>query len=297
MGSIAAMLLLGGMVRLTSFYWFRHAGDEDGAGWRALAVWLIRGWMTPVLLWGVFNLGFSHRLPPLWPAMAPKGPVADQLAAWCSLALVVGSWWVAVTFGWLIVRLCLHTESRREILHAGIFWSALALPPAAVVIYFGGRSAIGFAAMIWLWPILRDLLALGTPRRIPPIYARALAKMSAGDYPEAEREVLRQLEKCEDDFEGWMMLAGLYASHFNDLPEAERTVQQLCSQPRTTRSQVSTAMHRLADWHLSVGRDPAAACRALQVICDQFPATHYADVAQSRIRDLSGVSAGSSAAS
>ena len=42
----------------------------------------------------------------------------------------------------------------------------------------------------------------------PPMYARAIARMKFGKYSEAELEIIRELEKCEDDFEGWMMLAG-----------------------------------------------------------------------------------------
>jgi len=118
------------------------------------------------------------------------------------------------------------------------------------------------------------------------MYARAVAKMKFGKYTEAEWEIIRELERCEDDFEGWMMMAELYANHFHDLAEAEQTVLEICDQPKTTTSQLSIALHRLADWHLKFAEDPDAARRALQIICDRLGGTHLAHMAQLRINQL-----------
>src|SRR3989442_1468841 len=118
------------------------------------------------------------------------------------------------------------------------------------------------------------------------MYTRAVAKMKFGKYSEAEWEIIRELEKCEDDFEGWLMLADLYATQFRDLTEAEQTVLEICDQPRTTPSQVSIALHRLADWHLKLAKDPEAARRALQMICDRLPGTHLAKMAMLRMNQL-----------
>jgi tetratricopeptide (TPR) repeat protein len=118
------------------------------------------------------------------------------------------------------------------------------------------------------------------------MYARAIARMKFGKYPEAEREIIRELEKCEDDFDGWMMLAELYANQFNDLPEAEQSILEICEQPRTRPSQLSIALHKLADWHLQRAGDPAAARRDLQMICTRLPGTHLARMAQLRINQL-----------
>src|SRR5205807_1274110 len=123
-------------------------------------------------------------------------------------------------------------------------------------------------------------------KKLPPMYARAVAKMKFGKYSEAEWEIIRELEKCEDDFEGWLMLADLYATQFRDLTEAEQTVLEICDQPRTTPSQVSIALHRLADWHLKLAKDPEAARRALQMICDRLPGTHLAKMAMLRMNQL-----------
>ena len=127
--------------------------------------------------------------------------------------------------------------------------------------------------------------------KAPPIYARAVARMKFGKYSEAEWEIIRELEKCEDDFEGWMMLADLYANHFNDLPEAEQSILEICEQPRTTPSQLSIALHRLAEWHLHLAGDPDAARRTLQMICTRLPGTHLAHMAQLRINQLPGSAA------
>jgi hypothetical protein len=129
----------------------------------------------------------------------------------------------------------------------------------------------------------RDILQ---PRKLPPMYARAIARIKFGKYADAEWEILKELENWEDDFEGWMMLAELYANQFNDLPEAERTILQLCDQPITTPSQVSIALHRLADWQLKLGEDPDGARRSLLRIVDRFKTTHLARMAQLRIDQL-----------
>jgi hypothetical protein len=123
------------------------------------------------------------------------------------------------------------------------------------------------------------------------MYARAVARLKFGKYPEAEREIIHQLEKREDDFDGWMMLADLYANQFNDLPEAEQSILEICDQPKTTASQLSVALHRLADWHLQRAGDPAAARHALQMICDRLPGTHLARMAQLRISQLPATAA------
>ena len=118
------------------------------------------------------------------------------------------------------------------------------------------------------------------------MYARAIARIKFGKYTEAEWEIIRELENWEDDFEGWMMLAELYATHFNDLGEAERTVLELCNQPKLSPSHLSVALHRLADWHLKLARDPDAARRALQLICERLNGTHLARMATLRIDQL-----------
>src|SRR5207237_3020387 len=78
----------------------------------------------------------------------------------------------------------------------------------------------------------------------------------------------------------------LYANHFHDIGEAEQTILEICDQPRTTTSQLSVALHRLADWQLNLANDPEAARRALQMICDRLRGTRLAHMAQLRLNQL-----------
>src|SRR5204862_1678909 len=122
--------------------------------------------------------------------------------------------------------------------------------------------------------------------KIPPMYSRAIARMKFGKYKEAEWEIISQLERCDDDFQGWLMLAGLYAEQFRDVDEAEATVLEICTHPRVTPSQISIALHKLADWYLNLRDDPDAARRALYMICSRLPGSHLAHMAQLRINQL-----------
>jgi uncharacterized protein (DUF1499 family) len=110
--------------------------------------------------------------------------------------------------------------------------------------------------------------------------------MKFGKYAEAEQAIIAELEKCENDFEGWLMLAELYARQFDDVGEAERTILELCNEPHTTLSQKSVALHKLADWHLQFRGDPPAARRALEEIVRTMPGTHLATMAQHRLRQM-----------
>jgi len=114
--------------------------------------------------------------------------------------------------------------------------------------------------------------------------------MKFGKYKDAEREVLKELEQCEDNVEGWMMLADLYANHFNDLPEADRTIRELCGQPNVIGIQISLALHRLADWQLNLADNPESARSALEEICLRLPGTHFARMARQRIEQLPNTS-------
>jgi hypothetical protein len=104
-----------------------------------------------------------------------------------------------------------------------------------------------------------------------------------GKWDEAEWEVIRQLELQEDDFEGWMMLAELYALHHHDLHAADATLRELCAQPDLSISDFAVALHRLADWHLKLGEDPHAARQVLECICARLPGTHLDRMARQRI--------------
>ena len=99
-----------------------------------------------------------------------------------------------------------------------------------------------------------------------------------GNHPRAGT-LRRRFRGLDDD-------GGSLRKSFPRLGEAEQTVLEICDQPKTTTSQFSVALHRLADWHLKMGEDPEAARRALQMICDRLRGTHLAHMAQLRINHL-----------
>ena len=119
-----------------------------------------------------------------------------------------------------------------------------------------------------------------------PLYSRAVASMKFGKYQDAETAIIHELEKCETDFDGWMMLADLYARRFHDLDEAERTVCNLCDDPATSVSQVAIALNRLADWQLELRSDPERARWALAELRRRMPGTHLAKMAELRMSQL-----------
>jgi hypothetical protein len=260
---------------------------------RWLAGWSIKGIFVPAVLWAFLNLGVSWNLQPLMPEVqVAQNTGASWVPAFLRVSgvgtFVVSSYWAAVTLAWVLVRTGKSlqgeewTNFRALCLSCCIGLLVIALP----ILLLGGWSLAGVGGFVLLAPAAGYAPGILRPRKMPPMYARAIAKMKFGKYTEAEWEIIRQLENREDDFDGWMMLAELYASHFNDLTEAEGTILEICGQPKVTPSQVSVALHRLADWHLSMKADPDAARRALQVVVDRLPGSHLARMAQLRMQQL-----------
>src|SRR5262249_6635756 len=59
-----------------------------------------------------------------------------------------------------------------------------------------------------------------------------------------------------------------------------------CDQPTINASQQAIALHRLADWHLRLARDPRGARRALGLLADRLKGTHLARMAILRMDQL-----------
>ena len=266
--------------------------DERPESFRWLRRWSLQGLLTPWLLWALMNFGFSFE----FQSFMPQLQKARGTAIWWPLYsayvaagfCVISTYWTALTLGWMAWRVGrgLDGEMRQEFRQlCGLSLGGMALP-AAGCLWLGGWLALGLAATAMLVPIAGYAPGLLRPKKLPPLYARAIARIKFGKYSEAETEVIRQLEKREDDFEGWMILAELYANQFNNLDEAEQTILEICDQPRTNSSQISQALHRLADWHLKLRGDPDAARRALEVIVNRLPGSHLARMAQARAAQL-----------
>lgn len=277
--------------------WFMPYQLASEASRRQLRPWLIewsmRGVVVPATLWLLMNVGVSWSLQPFMPSVqATRGSGGAWVPEFLRVVgiglFIVSSYWAAVTLGWMLVRTGQAAQGAPAKDFKALCWTCLAglILPAVIVLLVGGLSVLGLAALVILVPLAGYAPAMLHPKKMPPMYARAVARMKFGKYTEAEWEIIRELERHEDDFEGWMMLAELYANQFNDLPEAERTILEICDQPKVTPPQLSIALHRLADWNLKLAEDPDATRRALQMLCDRLRGTHLAHMAQLRIKQL-----------
>lgn len=285
-----ATIALAGFVALAFFYWNVMVLEGDRVRIRRWSIdWVGKGLLVPLLLWVFFNSGSTPILPPFVDRVMlgqVKGSF-NQFAALTSPAmLVIASYWGAVSLAWLIPNALDRFESRQDILVALGFWGVVMFLPAALILFWGGWMWAGLAIVVWLFPLVHFLPEPRETQPVKPMYARAIAKLKFGKYNEAELAVISELEKFEDDFDGWLMLAEIYANHFRDLGQAEQTIRDLVEQPSINHSEVSIAFHRLADWQLKLKGDPLAARASLQEISKRMPGTHLARMAQLRIRQL-----------
>src|SRR5512133_873255 len=208
--------------------------------------WSFKGLAIPLLVWALMNFGLSWNLQPFMPAVqAARNSggawVSEWLRATATGFFIISSYWAAATLGWVLSSTSrgLAQEAQKD-LRGLCFTCAAGLGiPAVIVLLLGGWPMLGLAAAIILAPMAGYAPDIVQPRKVPPMYARAIARIKFGKYREAEWEIIRELEKSEDDFEGWLMLAELYATRFSDLSEAERTVMELCDQPKVSPSEMA----------------------------------------------------------
>ncbi len=272
-------------------YWEQLFEAEGPAAQRRFRAWVCKGLLVPLLFWFGINCGLVPGMPILVREVALARARGGN---WLGLLLessgpvlyLAASCWSATTFGWLLPEIAARTKDRADFKMQCLFWSMLLLPVAGLVCFLSGPGGFGLALMMWLWPLVHFTLPNAQTKKSPPMYSPAVADLKFGKYRDAEAHVLSELEKHEDDFEGWMMLADLYANHFNDLVEADRTIRALCAQPNVSSVQISRALHRLADWHINLGTDPVGGRSALEEICARLPDTHFARMARLRIDQL-----------
>lgn len=291
MGIWASSLLLLGFIGVVAFYWRQIFESRQDRAQHPLWVWIAKGALAPALIWVLLNLGLSSRFPPL---VLEIGKAQASGGAWVPLLLrataaacwAIGSCWAGVSFAWLAASLVLRADKPKLYLGVLVSWSFFSLPVALLFLFWLGWPGLGLSAVLWLAPAVHNMIPLLDFKAPEPSYHRAVAKMKFGKYNEAEWEVIQELEKCEDDFVGWMMLAELYAVHFHDLPAAAQTVHDVCAQPNITISQIAVALHRLADWQLKLAEDPVAARRTLEDISCRAPGSHLDKMARMRIDQL-----------
>jgi hypothetical protein len=282
------------LLSLAAFMVYRFAPEEEGrqaviAEWP----WFAKGFVLPAVLWLLMNVGLSFHLQAFMPSIQ-KAQNAGTM--WLSPFLgvmgvgvmLIASYWAPVTIGWLLVRegRALQGEARSEFRSLCLTCLAGTALPVLWLVWVGGWFTAGFGALLIGLPIAGYGKTIVRRPKQRPMYSRAIARMKFGKYSDAEMEIIRQLEHAENDFDGWIMLAELYATQFKDISEAEQIVLEICDQPRVTPSQISVALHKLADWQIAVANDPEAADRTLQVVKARLPNTHLARMAELRRAQL-----------
>lgn len=278
---------------LTYFYWNQFQSlPRWGDRIMPFRRWFWSGWFGASAFWVLMNTGWlpgisplhGHAYMALHTANLPRGTFLNELAPSLSVMILL---WSVFSFLWLAVMAGRAIENRRD------WWDRLGMgglvlvPVAGLLVYAWGFHGLPFALLVLTVPAVHLALAQLKHRiEAKPTYARAVARIKRGRYTEAESEIISQLEHCEDDVEGWFMLADMYANHFKELDEADRTVRELCNQPNITPARATLALHKLADWHLELGENPPRAKSALQEILVRFPGSHFARMARQRIDQL-----------
>jgi len=116
---LVSLLILGGFVFLVVRFWGRYWEDKPNRN-QALLGWVTKGLLLPILVWMLLSGGIMGRPSP-WTAptgaSVPGGVSKAQVSfkSMVPVSLVVGSYWAAASFGWLVAVCGLGTESRRGI--------------------------------------------------------------------------------------------------------------------------------------------------------------------------------------
>jgi hypothetical protein len=271
-------------------HWNR-LGDEDPQWEALLRKWFIQGVAVPAGVWAIVNLGISN----YFPALVPKIAIAQasNMTWWHHWvgAVVNGSaftviCWAAITYVWMaftVARKVGNTpEFRWAVLSVGLPMFLLAF-----IIGFGGNwSSLPTALLVLLMPVVHRALYIVEAPPPVPMYGAAQGKINFGKYEDAEVEVIHQLEKKDNDFNGWMLLAELYATKYRRLDDAAQVIVDLCRDPAITEVEASVACNKLADWQLEIGGNPSAARAALDLLIQRAPHSHVARMAEMRLKQM-----------
>lgn len=121
---------------------------------------------------------------------------------------------------------------------------------------------------------------------VRPFYSIARAKQKRGLYQDAIAEVRKQLERFSEDYEGWMLLAEIYAENLKDNASAQNCVDEILRHEGHAPRNIAFALNRSADWHLNLATDRDSARAMLDEIVRRFPGSEYSHAAAQRIAHL-----------
>jgi len=228
---------------MTSFVWMTWhlwrqlpVREEEGRAGRTreFVEWVGKGLVVPILMWFLMNLGLATWLPPILPEVGVARN-AGGFWLWPTLNLsspamsVIATYWSALSLMGMVWMIGASTEDWAGFRSNALIWSGLMLPVSAVIVWIGGWPGAGVALALWFAVVVWGTLPNRGATKRPPSYAQAIARIKFGKYPEAEWEVIRELEQHESDFNGWMMLAELYAVHFHDFEQAQTIGLRECA--------------------------------------------------------------------
>jgi TolA-binding protein len=196
----------------------------------------------------------------------------------------------------LIIATIVKSESPwgmalRWVLTAGLLVVVLKLTPLLALIAMVGFIPIwrGVLADIMAKPFMSLYTGGSTEPDPHPAYSVAYARRKQGRFHDAVMELLQQLERFPNDFEGQMALAEIQAQDLKDLRAATMTVERLCAQKGHAAKNIAFALYSMADWHIQVGHDGPSARRYLEQIIERFPESEFAAGAAHRIGHLSSM--------
>ncbi|MDB6059052.1 MAG: hypothetical protein JWO95_2896, partial [Verrucomicrobiales bacterium] len=102
---------------------------------RWLIEWFIKGAVIPIIAWILFNAGLFQKLPDFVSSRMIEKMGSHRDAALLLIfvgAIVVTTYWMAITSGWLLAILSSYELDRRELIKR-IRWIAILLSPLALL--------------------------------------------------------------------------------------------------------------------------------------------------------------------
>jgi len=271
-------------------HWSRLRNDDPE--WNALfKKWFLQGAVVPAAAWTLVNLGVFRRFPPLVPKLAIAQNAHDPwLALWIDSTVYGAGFvvicWGAVTYLWMIFTIAREAGESPEFRWALKMIGVPLFLMALLIAYYGSWTIFPCAILLVLLPLVHRVLNVVDTPAPAPTYGAAQGKINFGKYEDAELEVINQLEKNDNDFHGWMLLAELYATKYHRLDDAAQVVVDLCRDPAITEVEASVACNKLADWQLDIGLNPPAARAALDLLIQRAPDSHVAQMAQMRLKQM-----------